>query len=1030
MADIGAQDMNLCGQKLDTFLTEESAAVWATEVISRLPLRGRLENLRLNFKRSDGTGFLALASIDQLDTGLVEAVFKNVDFLIDLEDRLRQKRERLGALLEGTGAALWAFNAQTKELIVNDRWAQIAGYETEELAPITVETWRALCHPADLERERSTIEAHLSGALESYEGRVRLRHRNGGLVWVRITGKVTSRDTDGQAEWLHGIFVDITEDIAGRTMLRRAEETLDKASRLAGFGGWEVDMRDGAIYWSPETCRLHNVAADFVPQSLDEAYAFYPEAARETLRAAVDQAIENGTGWDLELPFVPRGRSQIWIRTIAEVVTENGTPVRLSGAVQDITDRKLQRDALARTTERLSLAVRFGGIGVWEADIVTGDLRFDARMTEHFSSNGTAPATLRDWLAILEDESGTILHAAINRTLRHGEPLDVPVLTRHQGQTKAFRVTAQIHEQPGEDAARLIGACWDQTPMHTMTSRLERERSWLQTSLRSIGDGVITADPAGRVLWMNPVAEQLTGIKLDKARGRVSDTVFRVINEVTGKSCDDPIAACLSTRANVNLEANATLVNPQGKLIAVDDSVAPILSDGGDLLGAIMVFRDVSEQRETKRRMEEQATLDHTTGLPNRRWFTASLSSLLSQSPGTREDNFLIFCDLDVFKQINDIHGHAMGDIILRDTARILQTSFADARVVARLGGDEFALIATADDENALRRRLEAVCTDVAHLAEHHALAPSARLLGMSIGVVSLTRSFGNRGEAMRAADAACYRAKQLGRGQVVFAGELSEAELIVRSADDDVYALLETAIAEDKVDVHFQQVRSLTGTDFPMVELLARLTSHDGRPIGAGDFIPVAERSGLISGLDLWMLRKAVTLVADCPFGRATTMCVNVSGASVGDEAFCRAALDILSEAGPKVAAHLCLEITETVALHNTERVALFARHVREKGAKIALDDFGAGMSSIRHLHVLTVDYLKLDGAFVRDICTSRVTRLALSCFVDLAHEIGAKTIAESVETDEVLNDIRALGVDYVQGYLLHRPEPLPTAS
>lgn len=1021
--EFGLEDRIVAGRDLTEFLDPPSRTVFAEQILAKLPLADRIDNLRLMVQRSDGTMFLALASVAQVGEDQLELVLKNVDFIIDMEERLRTKRERLTAVLEGTGAAIWAWNTQTRELVVNDRWAQIVGYEFEDLAPITVETWQSLCHPDDLERERETMAEHLSGRRSAYESRVRLRHRDGSWVWVRISGRVTSRDENGQPEWVNGIFLDITEEVLDRSRLRRAEETLDKAARLAGLGGWEVDLNDNRISWSTQTCRLHNVPDGYTPDSLEAAYAFYPEAARPILAQAVDRALQEGEGWELELPFQPRGGREMWVRTIGEVHLEDGKPVRLSGAFQDITEQKRRADALALANERMQLAVGSGGIGVWEADIVTGELSFDDRMRERFDLPEADTLLIRDWMAMFDPESRPDFRTAWTAAMRHGTSIDVSVQATIRGELCCFQLSARVHE--GSD--RLIGVCRDRTAEHRMTESLQRERTWLETSLSSIGDGVITADPDGRVLWMNPVAEQLTGMTVDQASGRKSDTVFRVINEVTGRPCADPIADCLAARKIVTLEANATLINGQGKVIAVDDSVAPILSETNECLGAIMVFRDVSEQREHTRLMEQHANLDQTTSLPNRRWFTSALSNVLGRSYSERERHFLVFCDLDCFKQVNDLHGHAMGDVILRDVGRILRQSFDDTYLVARLGGDEFAIIARNIAQDDLRARLQSVCSDIGRLADQHALAPAARSLGASFGAVHLAQHFDNRAEAMRAADAACYRAKQNGRGQVIFAGELTETDRETGRADEDLYLLLDHAISENTLVVHFQEIHTVEDADGKaarMVELLVRLKTPAGQLISAGAFIPVAERSGLIGRLDQWMLRKSLTLVGVNRFGPDTVLCVNMSGASVGNDQFCLEVLEMLKVAGRRNAENICLEITETVALHDPEKVAAFARKVRATGAKVALDDFGAGMSSIRHLHSLKVDYLKLDGSFVREIRTNRLTHLTLSCFVDLAREIGAKTIAEFVETREIHDEMANLGVDYVQGYLLHAPE------
>lgn len=260
--------------------------------------------------------------------------------------RLRCEKAQLAGIVEAAKLGLWQWNVQTGETIFDARWAEIAGYGLEELQPISITTWTDLCHPEDLERSEATLQRHFAGETDWYEMEARIRHKSGRWVWIRNLGRVRSWTADGKPEWMSGVHRDIDEWKSRETRLRRAQDLLERAGMLAGLGSWEVDLVSGEISWSEETCRIHGVAPGYCP-TLEESINFYAPEAQPVVRAAVQKGIEQGTPWDFELPLIRQDGEQIWVRAVGEVVFEDGAPVRLSGAFQNITARKETEAQLA-----------------------------------------------------------------------------------------------------------------------------------------------------------------------------------------------------------------------------------------------------------------------------------------------------------------------------------------------------------------------------------------------------------------------------------------------------------------------------------------------------------------------------------------------------------------------------------------------------------------------------------------------------------------------------------------------------------
>jgi len=554
--------------------------------------------------------------------------------------------------------------------------------------------------------------------------------------------------------------------------------------------------------------------------------------------------------------------------------------------------------------------------------------------------------------------------------------------------------------------------------------QLFQEKERAQVTLQSIGEAVITTDPAGVVDFMNPAAEQLTGWRADEACGRHLNEIFSLVSEADGGALPDPIARAL--RDHDESEAAAIMVRSDGATVAVVENAAAIRHSEGDFTGAALIIRDVSRERNLLREMAYQATHDPLTRLINRRQFERELAAVVEDALSTDSQHGLMYIDLDQFKAINDSCGHIAGDQLLRQVAAHLGENIRRLDRLARLGGDEFGVL--------LRDCTIEKALEVAEVLRHeikdlrlHWEDRSFRI-SLSVGVVAITRASGSLDEVLRAADAACYVAKDQGRNRVHFY-QPDDNLLAQRSTDMQWLQKLREAIDNDRLVLHGQTIFPLQqiGQPPPMCELLVRMLDSDGRLVPPMTFIPAAERFNLMFDLDLWVIGAAFRQLSELWRQRPDDQrifTINLSGQSIDHPDLELAIVDL--QLKHRVEPHrICFEITETSVIANMDRALSLMDELRRRGFLFALDDFGTGLSSFAYLKKLPVDYLKIDGEFVRDILEDPVDKAMVDTIRRIGGVLGMTTIAEAIEDAETCQLLTAMGIDYGQGYHLSKPAP-----
>ncbi|NCT82714.1 MAG: EAL domain-containing protein [Comamonadaceae bacterium] len=810
---------------------------------------------------------------------------------------------------------------------------------------------------------------------------------------------------------------------AAELALAQNARFLERCSRLAGVGAWEWQADTDQLTLSDSACELLGLPAGQVPTLAALLQRFGPDGAA-MLDAALRRAAEQGQGWDVELPCEPGGG----LRRVLRVVGRPDEALCRVGVVMlDVSEPAEVRAELERTLERLDLATHSGGIGVWDLDLRLGQLAWDDAMWRlHGEPPHGQQVSLARWWRRLHPQDRGAAARAVRDALRGGPQLE--------GEWRVGWPDGSIHVLRGagrvlRDAAgrplRLSGVCWDVSEARRLRQQLEEQHELLAVTLQSIADAVLTTDAQGRVTWLNPVAQRLTGWSAAEARGRPAGQVFVAQQEHSREPLGDPVQRCLASGRPARLPAGAVLLARDGGLRAVDDSVAPIRDADGRVLGAVLVFRDVTQQRRQFDEIRWRASHDGLTGLVNRSEFGQRLARTLERARRDGSRHALLAFDLDRFKLVNDHCGHAAGDEVLREVARRLEAGVRGRDTVARLGGDEFAAILENCSLDEASRVAQKLCDAMDQYRYVH--GEQRFRIGTSIGVAPLDARWPDADAALREADACCMTAKEQGRNRVqVWAPD--DAALRAHQSEHRWATRLQQALDEERFELDLQRVLPARGEDDGRLrgELLLRLRERDGTRVLPGAFMPAAERFHLAPRLDRWVLRQAVALLQRDGAPEIASLAVNVSALTLQDAAYRQEARALLTGLGPARAAALCLEITETAVITQLDEAVRFVRQMRALGARVALDDFGAGSSSFGYLKALPVDLLKIDGQFVRALLTDPLDQVAVRSFVDAARTLGLTTVAECVETPEVLAELGRLGVAEVQGFLLHRPQPL----
>ena len=557
-------------------------------------------------------------------------------------------------------------------------------------------------------------------------------------------------------------------------------------------------------------------------------------------------------------------------------------------------------------------------------------------------------------------------------------------------------------------------------------SQLYKERERAEVALRSINDAVITTDIDHNIKYMNPVAEEMLDCSLEDARSRHLTDLVKLEFQPFGDAIPDPVDFYIDmTQSNLRQTGINIVLKIGTDQLSVDGNASPLLDSQGQLIGSMLVLRDVSLEQELTNQLVYQASHDSLTGLINRAEFENRVKEALELSRQNDRQNALCYIDLDQFKLVNDTCGHGAGDELLKRLAGVLQTMIREEDLVARLGGDEFGLLLHDCDEDQARKMAERVRQELHEM--HFKWEDKIFDVSGSIGLVMINRMSGSLSDLMSAADLACYAAKDSGRN-MVHVYRADDVEIAEKYRQMQWLPRIKEALKTNEFELAVQSVASLSDNNSPRViyEFLLRWPQDDGSLISPALFIPSAERYDLMRDLDGWVIENALAAAArlntELQYPSDQMFTINLSGQSVCDPALADFIIGMLRrfEVDPQ---NICFEVTETVAIANFSIAIEFINRLRGLGCRFALDDFGSGLSSFGYLKRLPLDFLKIDGLFVRDMLDDPVDLAMVRTIYDVAKVLKLQTIAEWVEDQETLDTLKSMGIDYAQGFHLSKP-------
>lgn len=557
--------------------------------------------------------------------------------------------------------------------------------------------------------------------------------------------------------------------------------------------------------------------------------------------------------------------------------------------------------------------------------------------------------------------------------------------------------------------------------------KLKKQERWSAAILHSIEDGIIATNQNGLIEFMNPVAEKITNYSQEDVKNLSLDEIFELTDNKTQTIISMPVFS--KTNTDPFIFKDSFMSNKKRDSIHIEGSVAAIIDKNGTIEGQVLAFRDITEKHKLSQTISYQSKHDTLTGLLNREWFSKILEDFIEDSISGGKSHAFLYMDLDQFRVVNDICGHTAGDEMLLTTTNVINKVIRSSDTCARLGGDEFGiLLEGAHLEQALfiAKRLQSRLLESKVIRDKQVFN-----INTSIGIVMLHENSKDLQSVLAAADDACFIAKDEGGRKITVYND-DENLFVKRRGEMQWISRLTKALEEHQFELFYQPIVPLDSTKnhLKKCELLIRMKDGNNGHIPPDEFLPSAERYKLMPAIDRWVINNAFLnhkLLSD-KLGKENNdymFSVNLSPDFIAEED----SLDFIIfkfeeyEIDPKL---ICFEITETTAIGNIQAATDFIHKLKDIGCLFSLDDFGSGFSSFNYLKNLPVDFLKIDGIFVKDMDEDSVNRAMVEAINSLGQVIGLKTIAEFVRNADIIDELRKIGVDYIQGYEIGRPKPI----
>jgi diguanylate cyclase (GGDEF)-like protein/PAS domain S-box-containing protein len=690
-----------------------------------------------------------------------------------------------------------------------------------------------------------------------------------------------------------------------------------------------------------------------------------------------------------------------------------------------VTERQRLRDALRRLSRsELSLAdaEEAAKLGRWEWDVEKDEVRWSEELYRIF---GLEPdefeASFTGYLERVHAQDRNRVAGTIRLALEEKKPFSFEErIVRPDGEVRRLLSRGQTIRDGSGKVVRLMGISQDITELRETESAMREAEARFQHAFDHAPIGMALVDLDDRhFLEVNDAISEITGFSRDQLLAKEVESLIHPSDRPERQR----LVARLLSGESESYTAEQRFIDATGGQVWVQVSSSLVRTQkGGEPQYRILQVENISPRKKAEAELHHLSDHDPLTGLFNRRRLIEELDAEISRSRRYTGQVAVLVIDLDRFKYVNDALGHAVGDEMITRVAEVLRAGIREGDVVARLGADEFAVILSQTESDAAVATADKLR---AGIRDQATLISSDRTMRVTASIgVSLTAGFAvlTGEELLTAADIAMYRAKESGRDRVHLRSSEDDTDIRNRLSWSE---RVRDALERDRFALQAQPIVDLVSGETVRYELLLRMVD-EGQLIRPGAFLHVAEEFGMIQAIDRWVLSEAVRQIeGQAQLGKRLELEVNLSGSSITDETVLRH-IETELEASSIDPSCLIFEVTETAAITNIERARKFARRVEELGCAFALDDFGTGFGSFYYLKHLPFDYLKIDGDFIRELAVNQTDRLTVQAIVEIARGMGKKTIAEFAETEEVLVMLRALGVDYAQGYRVGPPDDL----
>ncbi|MEX2195563.1 MAG: PAS domain S-box protein [Thermoleophilaceae bacterium] len=874
-------------------------------------------------------------------------------------------------------------------------------------------------------RHRDAQQREMSRYLESGEacliGRtaeIEALHRDGSEVPVELT--IAAPESSGQ-RWFAAIMRDVSERREAQLELARSEAMLAHAARVAGIGSWEWSVADDVLTWSDEMYRVYGLE----PRSFDASFAAFMDRVHpddlEHVANSIQCAMTEIIPFEFEHRIVRPGGE---VRTLhcrgSCLAAGDGRLERMFGIGEDVTERRDHERALQEAEALFRGAFDQAPIGMALGRADGSWARANDALVRMLGYSREELTTKRFQEVTHPDDIDADLEA--KRAMLAGERDGYCTRKRYihrDGHVVWISLSVAL-VRDGEGAPLyFVSQMEDITERKRMDLALGQAEERFRRVFEQSPVGIVLVGEDGRFVQVNDAFCSMTGY----AERELLELSFADLTHPDDVELDTGLADAVFSGHVPSYQVEKRYLRKGGSVIWVALTAAAARSDDGSAPYGICIVENVTERKRFEGRLQYFADHDPLTGLLNRRRFESELDRQVTYTARYRASGAVLLMDLDNFKYVNDTLGHRIGDELIRGVADVVRSRLRGSDVLARLGGDEFAVVlpeAGRDDAERVAEALRAAVAAYPMTVDGRTVRTTA-----SIGVTLFDEHTTGADRLIVESDLAMYAAKHAGRDRVMFYEPDGDDHTLIRTGFTWSTRLRE-ALEQDRFVLHAQPIVDVSTGETSRYELLIRMLDEDGSLVPPATFLSTAERFGFIEPIDRWVACQAIDMLAARP---DLTLEVNVSGKSIGSPDLLAAIERRLRESGAD-ATRLIFEVTETAAITNMDAAREFALSLRRLGCKFALDDFGAGFGSFVYLKHLPVDYLKLDGDFIRDLPGNPTDQLVVRAMVDVARGLGQRTIAEFVGSEECFELLRDLGVDYAQGFWLGKPAPLPAAG